>query len=1121
MPFKLFTSNRLEVLSDKLAEVLRRSPTSAFDREIVVVQSQGMERWLSLQLAEKLGICANVHFPFPNRFMQELAESLFTEEVLDDRSTYEPRYLTWEIMRLLPELLDQPGFENLKTYLSGPVRLLKRLQLSARIADLFDQYLLFRPQMIEDWESGVEGKSPGEKWQADLWRQLIKGKQTLHRAALGKRLIERLGRPDVESGSLPTRVCVFGISALPPFHMRVLAALSQRTEVNLFLMNPCQEYWGEIRSKKEIRRVEQKVASKSKNTMQFDLFNGSVAPELHLEEGNRLLASMGALGRDFFDLILDEFEHESVEDFVEPGTESLVAALQSDILHLIDRRAERRGQKKDDRSLHGKRVIRRDDRSVQIHACHSERREVEVLQDHLLDLFDRNPDLKPGDILVMAPDIETYAPFIQAVFDLPFDDPRRIPFSIADRSFSHENDIVETFLALLDLHNSRLTATEVINILESPVVGRRFDLDESDLELIQHRIRQTRIRWGADAEHKKRLGLPPFPQNTWRVGLERLLLGYALPAFENRLYRDRIVPHNEVEGSEAAILSGLLAFTERLFDTAEALNKPRSLREWSDFLKEILETFFSAENEALPTIYMIRRTLLELAEFQACSGFDEPIDIRTVRHHLTAELHRESYGFGFLTGGVTFCSMLPMRSIPFKIVCLIGMNNDAYPRASRKLGFDLIANRPPERGDRSRRKDDRYLFLETLLSAREVFYISYKGQSIKDNSIIPPSVLVSELLDSIASSFDHEDGDMTEHLVTKHRLQPFSPAYFESSAKESEKLFSYSEDNRSAACCLLEARAEAPPFFSEKLPEPDDAFKTVTLADLNRFLRNPTRFLINRRLEVYLPEDPDAFDDKEAFALRQLDRYQVAQELLACRLQEADTTEVKAAFDAMGLLPHGVIGRNEVEQLDDQVADFIQKTREHISGKRLPPLEISLELEEFTLTGKLLDIYEGGLVFYRYGRVNAKDQLRAWLSHLILNCHEDTHAPKESVLAGLDSLDRGNWRGWKFQPVVDGKSLLLGLLRVYWYGLQKPLHFFPESAFTFAEMLITRKSERRALRSARAKWLGTGRDLERPEISDPYFNLCFRNVPDALDREFRRAVEVIVMPLLKSRQEVK
>lgn len=1114
MPFRLFTSNRLERLSDQLADVLRTPLSSPFAPELIVVQSQGMERWLSLQLAEKLGVAANLDYPFPNRFVRELAEIAFPDQIAEEVSVYERRYLTWEIMRLLPDCLERAEFESLRNYLSGQASMLKRLQLSVRIADLFDQYLVFRPDMIRKWDKGEAVTSPEEQWQAILWREITNEKPVPHRAELGNKLIEWLAAPASAAEGLPERVTVFGISALPPFHMNILDALSAHSEVNLFLLNPCQEYWGEIHSRKQISRLEQKT-SRKKDTAQFDLFDAT-NPDLYFEEGNRLLASMGELGRDFFDMILDDFEYESAEQFVEPEAKSLLHLLQRDILHL-----KSRGETSDTAEGEASRQqIPPDDRSVQIHSCHSERREIEVLQDNLLHLFDENPQLKPGDIIVMAPDIELYAPFIQAVFDLPPDDPRRIPYSIADRSFSHENEIVETFLAILNLYNSRLTATEVINILESPAVCRKFDLDETDLEFVHHLVRETRIRWGADPEHKKHLNLPPFVQNTWQSGVERMLLGYAMPTQDYQLYSDRIVPYNGVEGSDADILSGLLDFTRHLFDTAKSLDKPRSLKQWSEHFLGILDAFFAAENEALPTIYMIRRTLLELVTFQDSTGFDEPIDIRTIRHHLAHELHRESYGFGFLTGGVTFCSMLPMRSIPFKVICLIGMNNDAYPRADRKLSFDLIAKRRPKRGDRSRRKDDRYLFLETLISARETLYISYKGQSIKDNSVIPPSVLVSELLDYIETGFMVKDDEIYDHLVSQHRLQPFSPSYFDTANDNRDELFSFSRDNLIAARRLLEARGDAPPFFQEKLSEPDDSFRTVDLRDLTRFLRHPAKFLANKRLELYLPDEPEAFEDKEPFLLQQLDRYKVAEELLKCRLRGADTGDMKAALDAMGMLPHGLMGKNEIDRLDDHVADFIRKTREYLQGEKLNTLPITIEIDEFLIRGELEEIYEKGMVFYRYGSVWARDHLRAWVAHLFLNSAAPENYPRTTMLAGLDKLGKGNWRGWRLQPVQDARNILSKILKAYWYGLQKPLHFFPESAFVYANRIKRKKSERQALDAARSKWLGSGRDWERPESSDPYFNLCFKNHPDAIDREFQRCVEVIMLPLLEAEQEV-
>ena len=1075
--FRIFTSNRLEILADRLAEVLREPLREPLEPELVVVQSQGMERWLSMELARRHGVCANMRFPFPNTFLQEVFHRLIQR--LPDRSPFEPQVLSWRVMGLLPSLLGTPGFTTLRDYLGEPPDALKLIQLSERIADTFDQYLLFRPEMILGWEQGRENH-----WQARLWRELSGGREHLHRAALGKALLEALQESDLELGYFPERVSVFGISALPRFHLEVLAAFSRVTEVNLFLMNPCREYWGDILARREARRA--------------TAGTGSPTDELYLETGNSLLASLGALGRDFFDL-LTEYPGEEEATFLEPGEGTLLRALQSDILNLRDR-----GQ-----AGEGKAAIAATDTSIQIHSCHSPMREIEVLHDRLCQLFEADPDLSAGDILVMTPDIGTYAPFIHAVFAAPGKAARMIPFTIADRSVREEGEIVTAFLAILDLWGSRFTSGQVLSLLEAGAVRSRAGLSEADVELVRRWVRETGIRWGIDDRNRRELLLPADWENTWRAGLDRLLLGYALPGEEERLFGG-VLPYDAIEGDDTLVLGRFLEFVDELFREVQTLGRSRTLVEWSRALREILDRFFEMDEEAERELQVIRRKVKELADLHGLAELTEPIELKAIRYHLGHHLEREGFGFGFMTGAVTFCALLPMRSIPFKVIWLLGMNNDAYPRQSPPLGFDLMA-RHPRRGDRSRRNDDRYLFLEALLSAREHLAISYVGQSIQDNSLLPPSVVVSELQDYIEQGFELPGGGILEHVATRHRLQGFSPEYFTGD----ERLFSYSEEYFDTAKRLVAPRRAPLPFIASGLSAPPAEWRTVDLDDLVRFFANPARFLLTGRLGIRLDEGDEVLPESEPFTLTGLERYLLEGRLVARGLAGQDLRAYLPLARAAGRLPHGMVGDCTYEEMRLGVERFVARTRPYLESPQPEPLPVDLTLGDFRLTGRISGRYGDRLLQQRYARVRPQDHLRAWITHLALGLAD---SPRNSMLVGLRAEGEATWVAWNYGPVENGAGLLVGLLERYWEGLQRPLPFFPRSSWAYARLVLERGSpEGEALRKASEIWVGD--DYRRGEREDPYYHLCFRDT-DPLDDEFQRLATDLFEPLLAHQKEV-
>ncbi|MGB5063168.1 MAG: exodeoxyribonuclease V subunit gamma, partial [Candidatus Competibacter sp.] len=626
----------------------------------------------------------------------------------------------------------------------------------------------------------------------------------------------------------------------------------------------------------------------------------------YLTVGNPLLASLGKQGRDFIDL-LQVYPRTEWDGFVEPDGETLLQRLQADILHLRERGGEECPPL----------PLRPDDRSLQIHACHGPMREVEVLHDQLLALFAARRDLKPSDVIVMAPDIAVYGPLIEAVFDgAPRE--RRIPFSVADQGAPVENPLVEVFFELLDLGGGRYDAAQVLGLLEPPAVRRRFGLTEDDLDRIRRWVRGAGIRWGIDAGIKSTWDLPVTAEHTWRAGLDRLLLGYALPGNGRELYGG-ILPYDEVEGGEARALGCLQSFTEALFGLDARLRERRPLAAWVEVLRGVLEQFFEPRDREENELQLIRAALETLRGNAELAEFDEPVLLSVVKSALRGQLNTAESGAGrFLGGGVTCCAMVPMRSIPFPVVCLLGMNDDAYPRPHRPVGFDLLATRF-RRGDRSRRQDDRYLFLETLLSARACFYLSYVGQNIRDNSALPPSVLIGELLDVVDRGFYDIGGDRASaRLLTRHPLQPFSRRYFSGDAR----LFSYAREWVEASRRAGRGEQVATALLAGILPEPEPALRTVNLEGLIRFFKNPARWLLRERLGIRVKEGEEALETREPFVLDGLENYQLLGQALELYREDRPAAAIEAVLRAGGALPHGQVGECVFAEAQERVVRF-------------------------------------------------------------------------------------------------------------------------------------------------------------------------------------------------------
>jgi exodeoxyribonuclease V gamma subunit len=1053
----------MENLVLSLADALKVPLKHPLASEVIVVQSKGMQRWVTMELAKHFGIWANGYYPFPNAMVGWLFGLVFPD--LPDEDLFSREVMTWKIIGLLPEFLGREDFTPLRHYLSGDNNGLKRFQLAERIAHTFDQYTLFRPEMLKEWESSKK-KGQENDWQAILWREIVAGTKGRHRGKLKEDFCRLVETEVASAGKMPERISLFGVSYLPKYHMEILTAIVRVTEVNLFVLSPTREYWSDIISRREQARL-----NPANTALRI--------------EGNPLLASLGKLGRDFSDMIIEiaDVAIGQQDQYEDPPGHSLLHHIQSDILNLRGAGAEVEKQ-----------PIDPDDVSVQIHSCHSPMREIEVLYDNLLALLERTDGLSPRDIVVMTPDIEIYAPYISAVFDGSQESSLKIPYSIADRRLRSEGQIADVFLKLLSLPGSRFTVVQVFDILSAEPVKKRFDLHDEELEILRGWIENTSIRWGLDEHSRSRLELPGYRENTWRAGLDRLLLGYAMTDDQGRTFNGKL-PYDDLEGSETKSLGKLADFIDRIGAIDENLARPHTLFEWRNLCRALVADFILAGDDMASELATLNSLITDMGDLGEQSGFDGKVEPGVIRAWLTARLDQEEKGFGFMTGGVTFCAMLPMRSIPFRMVALIGMSDGAFPRQDNAPGFDLIA-RNHRRGDHSRRDEDRYMFLESILSVRDCLYISYLGQSMKDNSGMPPSVLVSELMDAIERSFTAGNNiKIEDRLVKKHRLQAFSRDYF----AEDSPLFSYSEENYKA---LLEKQSQPDKhmeFLKTPLEEPPEDEKDIPLIRLLRFFDNPAKYFLENRMKIRLEDIAAPLDEREPFAVEGLELYGLRKEILDLAIQGRNARDFFDIARCRGIIPPARHGEIVFENACCEVDAFVKIVQGKFNGENpLASLDFELDLSGFRLTGRLDGIWPSRMIRYRLAKLKAKDRVGAWILHLVLNAVCKKDFPRETLLIMSDGLAA-------YRPVENAGAILKSLLDLYWQGLTLPLRFFPESAMAYAEQAWD-------VNKARAKWDDAYNDIPG-EGRDPYFRLCFGRV-EPFNEEFEKTARALLEPLL-------
>jgi exodeoxyribonuclease V gamma subunit len=1075
----LYTSNRLEYLSDIFIKTIEEPLPHPLEKEIVIVQSRGMSKWLSLNIAEKTGICANFSFLFPKAFANEIFKKVLSADVFVENTAFNPNILCFKIMQIIVRLIDEPEFESVKKYINNDYQE-KLYAFSEKIAQVFDNYIIYRSFLISLWEKDDNDKN----WQAVLWRTVIKDLGIYHFVHAKSKFLESLKNlksASFNTESLPKRISVFGISSLPPVYLEIIYALSFFMDINIFLMNPCRHYWGDILSKRDITKIQKKYLKKE-----------SINDDYHIDKGNSLLSSMGSTGKEFFNLVMEMTNYEINEEefFHDPENKTLLSCIQSDILNLTESGA----------ADVPKKIINKNDDSIIINSCHTPLREVEVLYDRLLDMFEKD-NLSPDDILVMVPDIEEYAPYIHAVFDFSLSEKVFIPFSVADRDIRAKSVLIDTFFSIINLDRERLAPSCILSILEFDAVKEKFGIKKSDIILIRDWIKGANIRWGIDDFHKKMLGVPRFKENTWEAGFEKLILGYAMQ--DTQLFKG-VAPYENIDIGNAEVLGKFIDFTKKLFYFYNKIRKKHLLSKWALILNDILKTFFADNEKNFEELAPVCDAFLLLDKIEKEHSYSEKVNLEIVKKFLNKNIETGGFDSGFLKGGITFCAALPMRSIPFKIICFMGLTSDSFPRQDVEISFDLMSKKHMQ-GDRAKREDDKFLFLEALLSAREKFYISYIGKSVKENQSYPPSAVVSELLDYIEQGFEYYDKkiDIKEHILIEHKLQPFSPSYFD----ENEKLFTYNKAHLVAAKSLYEKKNVKNLFYEKKLPALE--LNKIDIKSLEKFFSNPVKYFLNTRLSVFL-ETEEEFLETENFDLKALEKYKLENIILEKFLKNKKKDNLYAVSVSSGILPHGEFGKSIYDDIYRKIEKFITKTQDYIVGTQ-KNFNIDFSIKNMQITGILKNCYKKeGIVKLKYAKIKPIDIIKLWIEHIILNIFKPD-IPLKSRLIGIDPKNAENFEMLSFSKSLSKEEaffILSDIIKIFFLGAQKPLHFYGFSSYDYAQCVIKKKMEhQKALKKARYSYL-------RSDSKNPYYDFCFRE-ENPLNDEFAELSLKVFEPILQ------
>jgi len=1142
----LVRGHRVEDLCDSLCQALTEGCPDPVVSQVVVVGSRGMERWLRHRVATSLGICANVDFQFPGRAFSELMASALGKP-LAGLDPYDPDSMVWHILKELTPVLDQPVFEMVREYLSdGAPHFDPQAPISARtwswareMADTFDRYTLYRPDWISCW---AKGSQPTEllsdsamahsQWQAELWRRLESRLGPGHFASRLEQMRVLLSEVQVPQSNAPT-IHVFGITALPPALVDVMGLLGRVMKVNLFVFSPSDLFWGDLRDRRRLRS-DLRRANRVEVVRQI---------RADLDCQNPLLTSLGRRSRDF-QLVLEEVAcgyQERVATSASPDPNTLLTHIQDDI-----------GQLRAPTQIDPPYDL---DDSIQIHGCHGPLRQVEVLRQCLLGLFEADPSLQPRHVAVMTPDIDLYAPLVSTVFGRGRDRVEqhdgwggagspRIPTQIADLGLRSLNPVADALLRVMELSEQRVTASRVLDLLSLKPVRDRFGFTEDDVKQSQRWIQQAGVRWGVDADDRQAEGQPSDPQNTWLFGMQRLVLG-AVMADDGEVWSG-IRPFDDMEGDRIEVMGQLVHFLRTLFAFRQQLRKPRDVGCWVTQLIGLVRAMTLTQGDSDWLTEQVVEGIEALGESvltgQSGEVASREVEIGAIRRYLDGRFQVNSHGDRPISGAVAVCALAPMRSVPYRVICLVGMDDLVFPRAPRVRGFDLI-QRHPRLGDRDVRDEDRHLFLEAVLSARDHLLIFYTGRDPRKNEARPPAGPVAELIDVVAASCRRHPTDENgrDGLVIQHPLQPFSASNFNNSDQPSS--FSYDAGALGIAQSLAEPRDGSTALFcGTELSEWSKS--TIAIHDLISFVRHPVRHLLNRRLGLYLREEGDEVADREPIELDGLERWSlkevVFQEAITAYRRDPPTSgclsstvwsEIYSRVCAQGGLPLGSAGRAVFASLRPPIDRVIFLNREALARCWMTA-EVKACVDDLTIHGTVDNLGDDGVLYDLKPEPyhSPKRLLTTWIRLLTLAV-DGGHKVESAVIYGIYRKD-GRWRpgGIRLNTPADPKKCLAGLVDLYREGMRRPLPMSEKTSYEFGLELwgqpdpwssVSIHDMFKPLKVAASAWEGSfnGPPGER---NDPHLSAVFPDVPpfrtiDDPDLEFVRLAEQIWRPILDGR----